>query len=639
MVFLFLTEISRYKMNSRLIKYAPLASSVVTLVVYFFTMSRGVMPIDAGELAASQYSLGISHPSGYPLFNLLGFVWSKIPIGSVIFRLNLLCAIWVALANFFMVKTTFLVLKNTPLSAPGNKTGAKKGEKITADNHPLLQILAAVSGILILAFCKTWWVQSAGVEVYSLHVALLALFFFIFIKTYYLPAPGKKNWLMVGLVLGLCFTNHLTSILILPGVIILYFLKMKFNRESLVTGLILAGGFTLVFVLLYGFMMMRAAASPLANFGNPYNMEYLQRHITGWQFKSFVGGKNDSVANFFTYFTNQTGVVGLLLFLTGLVFVFMKNSRMGIFWGLHLLCTVIYISQYNIHDIENYFLLGYMSMAVLMSLGLYGLFTLIKGIENNKAIYLIVLLPALPMALNYTRADQSKLHYIDEYSVAALNSVEDNAIILSREWDVFVSPMYYYHLVEKRRPDVLILDKELLRRSWFYNQIKTWDPQFAGKVEKQALEFNEAVMPFERNITKDGAKIQPKFEAYITSILNEYKNRPVYISSLVLDADVARGIDVKLPPGTILVPDAYFFRVVPADTTTYYPLANPLEYNVNFTEDKKENKFQRLILNASMNVLSARVGYEMGFGKKAEARKIVELMQGIDPSIQMPEGL
>jgi hypothetical protein len=626
-------------MNSRLIKYAPLASSLVTLVVYIFTMSRGVMPIDAGELAASQYSLGVSHPTGYPLFNILGFLWSKIPIGTVIFRLNLLCAIWVAFANFFMVKTAFLVLKNTSFAIPTPKTGGKKGEKTTLVPPTLLQILASVSGILILAFCKTWWIQSAGVEVYSLHVALLALFFFMFIKTYYMPSPTKKNWLVVGLLLGLCFTNHLTSILVLPAVMVLYFLKMKFNRESLVSGLWLAGAFSLVFVLLYGFMMMRAAASPMANFGNPHNWEYLQRHITGWQFKVFVGGKNNSVANFFTYFTNQTGVIGLLLFLTGLVFGSMKNGRMAIFWGLNLICTLIYISQYNIHDIENYFLLGYMSIAVFMALGIYGLLTRIKGIATNKAVYLLLALPALPLALNYSQADQSKLHYIDEYSTSALNSVEDNAIILSLEWDFFVSPMYYYHLVEKRRPDVLILDKELLRRSWFYNQIKTWDPVFAGKIEKQALEFNKAVMPFERNLTKDGANIQPRFEAYITAILNEYKNRPVYISSQILDANLARGVDVKLPQGTILVPDAYFFRVVPADTSIYYPLARPLVYNVHFTDHKKENKYERLILNASMNVLSARVGYEMGFGKKAEARKIVQIMQEIDPAIKMPEGL
>lgn len=630
-------------MNAKLQKYAPIISSVITLVVYILTMSKGVMPIDAGELAATQYSLGISHPSGYPLFNMIGFVWSKIPIGSVIFRLNLLCAIWVALANFFMVKTAFLILKNTLLKQLTVKPAAKNNPSVSIAQPILLQLLASISGILTLAFCKTWWIQSAGVEVYPLHVALLAVFFFEFIKTYYKHTPTKKDWLLVGLFLGLCFTNHLTSILILPAVIVLYFLRMKFTKESLISGLVMVGSFAFIFLSIYGFMMIRAGSSPLANYGNPDNMEYLKRHISGWQFQVFMGADdkkaNDSVANFFTYFSNQTLVVGLLLFMAGIVFSFMKNARMAIFWGLNLLCTLIYISQYNIHDIENYFLLGYMSAGIFMTFGIYWIFSLIKGIEKNKAIYLILLLPLLPLTINYKTADQNKLSYVDEYSIAALNSVEKDAIILSREWDVFVSPVYYYHLVEKQRPDVLILDKELLRRSWYHNQIKAWDPTFANVIEKQANEFIEAVMPFERKEKFNAALIQQKFEAYIGAILNEYKNRPVYISSLVLDADIARGVDVKLPAGTVLVPDAYFFRLVPADTSIYYPLAHPLEYNVTYTANKKEDKFQRQILNFSMNVLSSRVGYEMGFGKKAEARKIVEIMQQIDPAITMPEGL
>src|SRR5687767_8962684 len=161
-------------------------------------MSRGVMPIDAGELAASQYYFGISHPSGYPLFNLIGFLWSKIPIGSVIFRLNLLCAIWVALANFFMVKTAFVFIKNSFLSKPqvkvqsGKKTVAAEPSAI---HSPFLMLIASCSGILILAFIRVWWVQSAGVEVYSLHVALLSAFFFVFIRTWYKSNAKIIDWL------------------------------------------------------------------------------------------------------------------------------------------------------------------------------------------------------------------------------------------------------------------------------------------------------------------------------------------------------------------------------------------------------------------------------------------------------------
>lgn len=602
------------------------------------------MPIDAGELAASQYTFGISHPSGYPLFNLIGFLWSKLPIGTVIFRLNLLSAIFVALANFFMVKIAFIILKNS-FSSPSTPTkgGSKKSSNLKPQPSALLQLLASISGILVLAFCKTWWIQSAGVEVYSLHIALLAIFFFVFIKTFYKSNPTYKDWVIIGFFLGFCFTNHLTSMLILPGVVVLYFIKMKFTVTSIKSGLIMAGCFAVVFLSFYGLMIFRAGSSPLVNYGNPDNMEYLKRHITGWQFQSFMGGddkqSNNTIAAFFNNFANESAVIGLLLFLAGIIYGFVKNIKMGVFWGLNFLSALIYASQYSIHDIENYFLLSYMSVGIFMVFGVYWIFTLIKGIENNKAVFLILLLPILPLAMNYNTTDQSKLHYIDQYSIAALNSVEENAIIISREWDVFVSPAYYYHLVEKQRPDVLILDKELLRRSWYHNQIKVWDKTFAAKIEKQANEFNEAVLPFERQQTKDGSKIQPQFEAYITAILSEYKNRPVYVSSWVYDYDIRQGVDVKLPPGTQAIPDAYFYRIVPIDNSIYYPLAHPLEYHISFMDDKKDEKFQQIILNCSMGVLSSRVGYEMIYGKKVEARKIIEIMQSINPGITMPEGL
>lgn len=633
-------------MNSKIEKFGPIVTSVITLIVYMLTMSRGVMPIDAGELAASQYTLGISHPSGYPLFNLIGFLWSKLPIGSVIFRLNLLCAIWVALANFFLIKTAFVVLKNLIPSAPVEKKGSQKKDAQQVTPKPISNIpwiLASVSGILILAFTRTWWIQSAGVEVYSLHIALLSAFFFVFLTALFRNKNSRKYWIISGVLLGLCLTNHLTSVLIIPGVVILYFWKMKFSKEAFFSGAILAICGFLVFAGLYGFMMSRAGADPMVNYGNPENMEYLNRHVQGWQFQAFMDANdkkgNSSVVDFFKFFIEQSAVIGFLLALAGFIFACIRNPKMAVFWMINLLATLIYISKYDIHDIENYFLLGFISLGIFMTIGIYWIFSRVKNAEKSKSIYLVLLLPILPVILNFSGADQSSRTYIDDYSQAAINSVEKDAIILSREWDVFVSPAYYYHLVEKQRPDVTILDKELLRRSWYHNQIEAWDKNLAGKIKTQAEEFNEAVLPFERKQKFNPAVIQEKFEAYITSILNEYKNRPVYVSSLVLDADIARGVDVKLPPGTVLIPDAYFFRLVPNDTTIYYPLSKPLEYDVHFTENAKDEKFQRMILNFSMNVLSSRVGYEMGYGKKEEARKIVLILQQIDPKITMPEGL
>ncbi len=633
-------------MNNSLQRYAPLITSLFTLIIYLLTMSRGIMPIDAGELATSQYTLGISHPSGYPLFNILGFLWSKIPIGTVIFRLNLLCAIWVALANFFLVKTAFLILKNAFVPKPPVKKPTTKNATNAPSPQPkslMLELIASISGILVLAFCRTWWIQSAGVEVYSLHIALLAVFFFVFLKTYYKSTPTFKDWIICGIFLGLCFTNHLTSFLILPGVVVLYFMKMKFTGPAFKSGLVMAAAFTGIFLLLYGFMMIRAGASPKVNWGDPENMEYMKRHVSGWQFQTFMGDdkkSNDTISTFFSNLSNESMIFGIILMLAGMIYGFMKNAKMSVFWAFHFLSCLLFAAQYSIHDIENYFLLAYMSAAIFMVFGVYWLLTSIKSLQKNvKPAWAMLILPLVPLALYYPKVDQSKIHYVDQYSISALNSVEKDAIILSWEWDVFISPCLYHQFIDHQRPDVLIIDKELLRRSWYFKQVKVWDPGFATKVEKQSNEFNEAVIPFERKQKHDPNFIQGKFEALIGAILNEYKNRPVYVSSLILDANISRGVDVKLPPNTLLVPDAYFYRLVPADTSKYYPLTNPLEFDINFTPDSKEDKFQRQILNFSMSVLSSRVGYEMYFKKMEEARKIFQLIQSVAPETPVPEGL
>jgi hypothetical protein len=645
-------------MKFNLEKYSPLISSLFTLVIYILTMSRGVMPIDAGELAASQYYFGVSHPSGYPLFNLVGFLWSKIPIGSVIFRLNLLCAIWVALANFFLVKTAFIIIKNSfRLPKQSQKPGSKKQTPVEVKLPSLiLQMVASLSGVLMIAFCKTWWIQSAGVEVYSLHIALLSVFFFVFIKTLYKENSTVKDWIITGSFLGLCLANHLTSVLILPGVIILFLWKMKWNKVLVKKGLGLVASSVVITAFFYLLMMVNAGNSPKLNWGNPSNIEYLNRHATGWQFQSFMSDneqdgpvknkkeENDAVTDFFNNFQHQTGYIGWLLAGIGIIGMFIKNYKLAVFWMANFIATLIYASKFNIHDIENYFLLAYLSLAIIIAFGLYWALSNIKNIEKNKAFYSLLLLPLLPLMLNYTKADQSKITYIDDYTQAALNSVDKNAIILSEEWDIFVSPAYYYHLVEHQRPDVTVIDKGLLKRSWYHNQIKTWDRDLALRLEKQANEFNAEVIKFERQPRGEkkpqynGALLQSKYENYITAILNQYQNRPVYVSSYLLDIYISQGIDVKLPPATMLVPETYFFRVVPMDTITYHPLPVPAEFNVHFT-DKENDKFQRRILNSGMNVLSLRVQYELGFNKKEEAKKLIELMQTIDSRVTMPAGL
>src|SRR5215472_17615206 len=73
----------------------------IALLVYFLTANPSVTFTDSGELAAVATTLGIAHPTGYPLFTLLGHLWTKLPLPlSPVGKMNLFAALCTALSVF-----------------------------------------------------------------------------------------------------------------------------------------------------------------------------------------------------------------------------------------------------------------------------------------------------------------------------------------------------------------------------------------------------------------------------------------------------------------------------------------------------------------------------------------------------------
>jgi len=65
-------------------------SFAVAAFVYVRTLLPGVSFGDWADAQLNPYRLGIMHPTGYPLFVLLGKLFTLIPAGSVAWRMNLL---------------------------------------------------------------------------------------------------------------------------------------------------------------------------------------------------------------------------------------------------------------------------------------------------------------------------------------------------------------------------------------------------------------------------------------------------------------------------------------------------------------------------------------------------------------------
>jgi hypothetical protein len=80
-------------------KYFYFLTALFAFIIYLFTLAPSVVQIDSGELAAVQATLGIAHPTGYPLFTMLGYIFSLIPLPfTKILQLNILAAIYCSAA-------------------------------------------------------------------------------------------------------------------------------------------------------------------------------------------------------------------------------------------------------------------------------------------------------------------------------------------------------------------------------------------------------------------------------------------------------------------------------------------------------------------------------------------------------------
>ena len=66
--------------------------------LYLLTLGTHVGRADTFEFQVVMPQLGIAHPTGYPLFILIGKVFSLLPLGSMAFRVNLLSAIFATAA-------------------------------------------------------------------------------------------------------------------------------------------------------------------------------------------------------------------------------------------------------------------------------------------------------------------------------------------------------------------------------------------------------------------------------------------------------------------------------------------------------------------------------------------------------------
>jgi hypothetical protein len=525
--------------------------SVFVFIVYLTTMCRSIDVIDAGELSTVAYTLGIAHPTGYPLFSLVGWLFSHILFPfRVIERVNIMAAFLCSVGLFFFFRFLVFFLREFTL------TKIEKAREHYSSKDEIYKILIpALCGTLVLAFSETYWSQSNSVEVYSLHVLLLSINLFLFAKAISSSSSGiqkERYWYLWAFVLGLGFCNHMTTILLAPAYLFAYFYMYGFGKSSWKRLTRFAVPFFLA-LSVYLFLVIRAGGEPVMNWGNPTSLEKLYWHFSGKQYRVWLFSSTESAERQFQYFNNgllaEFAYIPVLFAVLGLWKTWKRGWQVLIFTLLMFAGCVLYSINYDIHDIDSYFLLAYVTVAIWVAAGVGKIIE--QKIEYARWISIgAVLVSMFPLYYNYSNADEKDFNMVENYSKDILQSVEPDGIVISYQWDYFVSAMNYLQFVEGVRPDVIVIDKELLRRSWYFVQLERRYPEFIRKSRAAIDAFLQELYKFEHDLPYDQSLIEYRYAAMIKSFIDQnYVSRPVYVT-VEIEQEYTQGYN-RVPTGLV----------------------------------------------------------------------------------------
>ncbi|HEY8152813.1 MAG TPA: DUF2723 domain-containing protein, partial [Myxococcota bacterium] len=224
-------------------------SAVLLGALLFAVYAAGACPTiyvgDSGELVTAVHLLGIPHPTGYPLYVLLGKLWTLlVPFGSIAWRMSLFsaaCGAAACAALFYFLR---------------------RGLR--------LDRMAALLAALLLAFAPSFWAEANVQRVYTLN----ALFVVLGVQAawrWHQQRTGARLAL-AAFVCGLGATNH--TFLAVEGLAIGVFALATepalLRRPREILGAVAAG---FAGLLPYLYLPLRSRADPRLDWGDPETLD------------------------------------------------------------------------------------------------------------------------------------------------------------------------------------------------------------------------------------------------------------------------------------------------------------------------------------------------------------------------------
>ena len=415
-----------------------LAVGVVLLACYWRTLTPTISGGDCGELVAAVHVMGVAHPTGYPLYLIVGKLFDLLPGGEPAWRLALFSAVAAAAAGG-LVCWSLVTLTG---SRPGGVLGG----------------LAAGLNLWV-------WANANQPEVYALNTFMICLALAAFGHWQRAPGYGRLRWLALAAGLGLA--HHRTS-LFFSGPLLLWAAVATRPVSARRLG---AGALYLAApLLLYAWLPWRSAHHPPLDWGyTSFSWLFFQEHVNAADYvASYVLQRTPAEAwqqakLWLEVLWRQLTPVGLALVALGAGSLLGRGRRgLGICLAFSFVGYTAWAAFYKVGDQWVFFLPGTLILTIWLGAGLGWLLGQASGMRISASALRLLPLAGAAVALaipanmalqNWSATDRSRDYRIREQGDLLLAGVPGNAVLLlNGDGPIFSAFYRYYALGEKPVP-------------------------------------------------------------------------------------------------------------------------------------------------------------------------------------------
>ena len=447
----------------------PLFVLAALLPVYLLTMPNAVGQADTFEFQVVAPQLGLAHPTGYPLFLLLGKLFTLIPLNTVAWRLNF------AVMVYGLAAACLLFGLGYRLRARGE---------------------VAVVTAVTLGLIPTFWSQSIEAEVYTLHALIVVAALFVMREmgdwrlvigdsenASHTPTPAlplSRSPLLLFFLLGLGLTNHLTTVFLLPAAALTLWFAGYFRRKSLIANLqsllLLALAFALP-LLLYAYLPLRWTAVN----HEPMGLSRFVDWVIGGRFQGALQWRAwlDDPTRYEVVgriYLNNWGWVNLAIAALGLITLLIRRWQFALILLITWVGVTFYALNYYVPDLAVFLMGAQVVTAVfwlaganwVVAIGDWKLQTK-PNLQSlvSSLLLLLLILPTLLLAVaHWPQIDQSGDDGLMVWGQGVLEMplAEGAAILADSEK---IAPLYYLQQAEGVRPDldIMVLPDEAAYRA------------------------------------------------------------------------------------------------------------------------------------------------------------------------------